>query len=1337
MRGAGENAVGKCESGAPQHSGTSAVDVFPLNEEEVTSIAQGKDEASCAGTFDASNQQTLQSVASSNSAAMTPGQQLLFDSPSEEKGCAVDPPLPDSEAIYGEILRKLRAPLSAVEQVVEKPESGGPMTLITPRGALSRGFMPEWADALTEDYDEVVKRGQKGIGALSLFVAKPVQSIVKASEADLRRVESAVANYEVAAAAVYGEGISYGFSGSKALETYVNRVYELKRAFDVVLPIENRMIAAVIEELGPEALGTDALWDAVEARMEAECGVVEGLAGAYAKIRGMRQLYGDRGLAVIKLSGFNLGLNMTDLNKRDPGGGQIVGNRVRDRVAERFNAIFGRPLRPDGHDGKGMFAADNVGRLKNMTYLAMEVNLSQVQEMGIALQGEMQSFVRSQKEADFKGVPLPMAGYYGTLVIDPAEIPDPRSRTGSVETQVLKFLGLLHAGEDIASKAGPGSGFFLQQGPVDEAKTEAAALELFSMFNASVPLKGEDLATWEPLPPSSLHDGRFEISRDFLFKGGVLRESHAYGLELVHRNNVRKLFGKLTEAIRAFKASGTEEDLNAVIAARKALRVYLRAPTKEIDPERKPPALKLAEDVERARHLFRFSRGGKSGVVAYKLPHLMARAGAKAGRMQAGVEVSVAGGDEFVLVANDGWRKWIIAGELWKFGDFNKAFKDGPGDPSFALLLEAFNVGLRQKMEERSSPMTEADMHEALAFVSGEVERIFRARAFVYSDKVALPGGKWKGLQYGVKDGGLVFKRPKSASAKVFAQQVKAVMADAGFRAVLAQAFGVSGDAFAILPAAQFDKEGAIVRRQHWELVAADGSKHTLYLDPGMTVTGASRPTTTLRAEFAAAALDDPRDAVTLVKEVLPKGVALGKEQGGGVAVLKGLTFAQKAGGRSGHRLILSAGSFAFADIGSKAIVGLLTYASSGDVRDLAEGIGFDTAKAFAGMTAGGLAGDAAWRGAVGFSSGRLFVHTGAGWTFNPAALKKPIVGRKATAGKFVSTSAAVATMDLMETGSVDPLSLANTLAVMKGAQWITHGIAALGPLKSLKAGHPLALLLEFLAMQGISALEARAILAHETHVRRARVAAAMRDIDLAIEGIKRSDAGGTGCDADLVAKELDAACSELEESSQRYAEILKYTDAEEYEKSVNAWRDAEEDRVELEAVQAMTPRPDVPLWLLGLAYAGPTTAGAKFVPAHTQEELKAMAEARRRKVEDGERTFAEEVEHSNETFVASTANRGGQVAAKALHVPFPSEEPAFVAAWQPKDAGASLVSGAGYMHRKYSGFEGWVPSGKEAGRAFAARYVDGISKDPYLFTLQHLLFVSERETYLRSFVGR
>ena len=452
--------------------------------------------------------------------------------------------------------------------------------------------------------------------------------------------------------------------------------------------------------------------------------------------------------------------------------------------------------------------------------------------------------------------------------------------------------------------------------------------------------------------------------------------------------------------------------------------------------------------------------------------------------------------------------------------------------------------------------------------------------------------------------------------------------------------------------------------------------------------------------------------------------------------MMPGLTQEQKAKGRLELKFAHGAGAFAFADIGSKLITGTLRYLSSGDPRDIVDGVGVGTARTLGEMMAGTAAADAALRAARGAINRELFVKTVDGWKLNSAAFTR---GSTGLVGRIASPVGAVAAMQLIESGEVDPKALANSLAVMKGAQLIARLVGSVGPLKNLKAGHPAMMLVEFLVMHGLSEAEAWAVLHYEIRERRFRMADAMMKYDAALDGVRMVADKGRRMDGSAEIKHLESARGALEAAHREYSEILRYAGATEYRRAGKVYSDLEDAKEELHHIEAQPARPDVLDGLLiGFLDASPSPVGAKFVPKFTREEIEAQKAAWRGKVAEKEGALNAEVEGGNAQFVERMREHGREVLPVTMHIAFPAEERSFVSKYAAARVSKQMVRGAGYLHARGDGIGDQLPSAADEGKAtFGMRYRDRVSGDPYDFALQYLLFVRERDVYLASALSR
>jgi hypothetical protein len=1201
-----------------------------------------------------------------------------------------------SSEILDDIFVELENPeitYSAIEALVEGPPVGlfGYTPPIT-ADSKSESYDVFGAGVDGHEYTMMYQDGMGGLKSLGEYLMLPPDKIVSA---DIEKAWGGLEMYAAGEHGVYGEGISYGWTVSHALEFYTNCVYEVGRSF---------------------AGGTD--------------------------------------IDFVELSGFNFGLNMTDLNKRDPSG--KLGDIIRNEMRRLANREFGGKVWDGGYSGNGIRSADNIAALKNTTILVMggplygqgsDLTGTKAEEGLKNIQEGLQNYIgadefkreltkaHGEKAADInlEGMRIGLAGQYGEIAIDPLDV-----AKGKLETRVVEFLGQLHHGESVISKGHwslPGSKpYYVQKEYLDRTKgARAATHELYGLYKSPSPGQAKE---W--VPGKALR-GALEIPLEDLEKGEVLRPHHDFGIGLRHVKEIEARLAALESAVSEYRSLKRNDPLKLdaafekVCKLRKELLEYIKHPPAEIDPSRVGVVERYANDFARSRKVYRFRTEGGEDLVVYKPDHVQ--------------EVIV--GEK----AGGKGKQWLIGMELGKVGDYMKKYAphDGIKDPVFAQIFDFVTGGLRERgfevemcvlggdeflvhvKEGQGEKKGDAELKSALSEVIGRFESAHKGRPFPYSEKVPLlGGGKWNSIQFAVGPAGatdIYFKKPADMPEAEFDAKLKETLADEKFRAALDQEFmvfpsSIDRKKYAVVSEEAFQKLGEVSRKAVWCL---EGSENELYHYDKHSPEGTYRPERTLTMEASVARMESPRDFPILVNEILPAGVQQNKKSGESIAMMPKLTFAQKKRARIEWRLGANAGAFAFASMGSKVIFNVF----SGN--DILEGVdAVDTFKTWGSMTAGAAGTEALYRVGAAAVTGQLFTRTAAGkLRLNTKALRGPIVGRGAKVMGGLASLGALVVADMVEHGRPDPARLANQGALMASAHYLTKAARFAGPVRKATNIHPIKMLAEFLIMQTLGAVEAEAVESYHRMEKRERVAAAMAGIDEAIADMQVAKKGGSEADFLEAAKRHAEARDELAEAFGDLMALEKYTNTDEFEIIDEINDDLEGMEDDLVRIEDMEGHPDdMPDWQK-TSYMSPVSGSAGV---HSMRFPKSMVKDIRRQRRDSYAGKKEESWSSAETaekaFLKNTSDLKGKVSAESIRIPFEFEKEPFVEAraYEYQPAGPIPMEAE---ELEYGPDENSMSAKDVATRDWKERYYDLLSEDTHELQLQYMLFIKERGRYL------
>jgi hypothetical protein len=1183
-------------------------------------------------------------------------------------------------------LQKPSTPASAIDALVAGPAVG----LMSVQPGITSSSLNASYDFLGpsvngREYAEAYVEGVNGLRALGTYLALSPEQL---ASADAEGARAGIASYAHAEKSVYAEGISYGWTVSHALEFYKNSVYDAGRT-------------SMVE--------------------------------------------GGTGQEPIDVVGFNFGLNMTDLNKRDPSG--RLGDILRDRMRQLANAEFGEKVWDGGYPGNGVRSADNIAATKNMTVLVMGGQNSELTEErakeGLArVQKGLEAYVRSAEfnrrmvdahgecasKIDLGGVRIGLAGYFGRT-----SIRNDAAAKGALENKIVDFLGELHHGEDAASKthrmAARNEATYVHVRSVAGGKGAAKAThELYGLYRSSSP--GTD-ATWKPGTPA---DDRLDVTESDVRSGDVLRPGHDFGIGFRHVKEIKQRFQRLQDAINAYKAvRGTEPAkmdtaLARVAEARDALREYVERPPEAIDPARVGVVERFASDFGKSKKIYRFRTADGKDLVVYKPDH-MQEVMVDAARKAQG-------------------KQWVVSMELGKVGDYMRAYAahDGIKDPVFAQIFDFVTSGLKAKgfevemavmggdeflvhvREGNKGKQDNAGLRAALGEVISQFEAAHKARPYNYSEKAPLPGGKWKGLQFGVKGERLYFKKPGDMPAAEFEARRGEVLADEAFRHTVRENFPsvTTLDRPSSVSAEDFGKLGSISRRGVWHL---EGSPHELYLEPGVACAtkGARQPERTLTMEASFAPMTDARDIPVLVNTVLPEGIQHNKKAGSSVSEMPGLTAAQRRNTRLEERFAYSAGTFMMASISSKIIVNAMRG------RDMMDGVdAIETLGTWGAMSAGAASTELAYRLGAAAVAGKLFVVTKAGVRrLNVDALRRaPVGGRAVVMGAFV-TVGALSAVQLWEDGKVDLVSLGNSIFLIQSAKYVTRGLELIGPLRKATSFNPVKLLVEFLVMEGLGVAEEAAVEDYYRTQKRNAMASAMRDVDAAIEAMRKAKAEQSVEAFASAHAAYDKAQQETQRAFNDLMTFEKYTGADEYAIVHDAQDDVRGLEGDLERIENTEGHPDaMPGWQKA-AYMGPMSGSAGVTNMRLPRSMVEDIRRRRRATYAAAKEAAyDSVRKAEERFFANTRSLSGSVRASSLHIPFEFERNAYVEVAARARERAKIVPVESVELRMNRGDSGKT-SDDLAREGWSDRYYDRLSDDPHRLMLQYALFMRERELYL------
>ncbi len=1269
----------------------------------------------CATTDPVSGQyvstQNFSAAQLTSSRTWTPSQSAFFGGMVPPQTTAAAPAADDLQpafdSVMNAVLRDLDQtppPKTAIEamQSVLPPHNPG-----ISGGAVKASFDLVGPAADGSEYYAQYADGQFELAKLYQKLDRPAEELAKMSPSELAEMRQELEAYRRTVDAIHAEGTDYGYSATHALEYLENRAYA---------------------EMG---------------RGSAEA---------------------------IEVTGFNFGINMTDLNKRDPSG--KLGDIVRDYVRRKANEVFGRQYghrdsakELDVRAGRAQdIAADNVSQLKNMTFLALDVTEAEANAGLTRIQAETEAYLRSQEfqsrmaaalgreqaelvlKKGLSGVHLQMAGYYGKGAIGRGEL-----RPGELQTAAVKLLARFHLGEDVASaklKGQPKATSIVVTGALGEtpaketAAINRAARSIFSLFKAPAPEMAPGAQFAAEIDPKTAEE-ELRITEQDLRDGFVLRRSHSFGMGFAHARELQLLLDRVEKAVEAYQAEPTTGNLAEVNAARQEMASYLREPPARIDPTRTPVMERMAQDFAHSRRVYRFRTADGEGFVAFKRSHIGA----------------------VVEERSEGYkgRQWAVSLELGKVGDYMKQYAaaDGVQDPVFANLLEHVTEGLAKRgfdvemavmggdefaLHVREAPgqkKTDAELQQALAEVGGEFRQLHAKRRYAYSEKAPLPGGRWNGVQFGVDaQGKLHFKQPEGMDTAAFRRQVLSTVADEGFRRTVQENFGVElssaaeGRGYVIQSEGDFNtSNGGVGRRDVWQVKDGNGNVQELYLNPGGEAKGrdAVRPERTLTMESAAAPVADARDFAETVNTVLPEGIKQNKKNGTDVAMMEGLTLSQRLEHRTGRRITANAAQFGFASIGSKLIVNGIRMFAGGDSSVLTENIDVgDTALQFAAMSGGAVLGEYLGRTLMTASTGRFF-ETG---KFNLEAVNTRYVGWRGRTIGGMGTVGAVALAELVETGRVDPVNLLNSIALIKGAQYIRQGLqmAMGGKHGGGGKGGGWAMLVEFLLMEGLTFVEAQAILGYEIDSRRMKLAERMREYDAAIVAV--GEQGPDEGRLELVARRR----GQVQQAYRDCADIERFSLADEYGKANRLMEREAKSREAYDKVKDADADE-----IRSLAFTEPElrdTFGMMILRPE-KDMVSDVRQMQRTRMEEAQSAFLRALDDAASEFARAERERGRELVKRGgverLHIPFADEHEKFVKSREQQykaERAASFAPPENIEMRYAERRERMLPEGK-AVEDWEKRYEGSFVYDSHEFDLQMRAFLRERELRLQAYARR
>ena len=1254
------------------------------------------------------------SLVSSPDCIMTPGQGEMFsDASNKVEGGDRNAFLPDSDSVYKRFISSLGntpPPISALDAASFIPnELGYKMMPVDSRAARFIGDTPF---LISEAYKQVYDRGQEGILYLEGFADRPVVDLIRNSDPEsLRNVSIALDQYITAVDAVHGEGTNYGFVASHAYEFYMNQLHTYRRVFE----IEDDFLSKVQSEKSESRLKDKSFYKDVEKR------VVEFLEGQgkkmsaelehYQRVRQMRVDTGDYTSRKVKLTGFNLGMNMTDINKRDPSGGRDIGDPIKDRLRSSFNKAFGKKVWRSGYDGNGRRAADNIANLKNMTNLVMDVTPAKIDSAIPELHQEMLKYVHTHNfgvNADLSNIKFPLSGHYAEMMVDFSN--HPMKRLDKMANRVIEeLLGRLHAGEDLASKKNSSGEIFIDSEPVSKKQGKAAVAELFELFRSEAVRReikiGEGSSTTkEP------------TVKEVLSK--INRESHTYGMELLHGKKIRSRVEGLKEALNAYREVPTDQNMAEVERAKNKLLDYIKRPLESVDPKRVRLSSRLKSDYQRSRGHYRFSR---DGMTIYKMEHMQ--------------EVTRE------LLGTGRTKAHVISLEGKHLSDFMKAYNGklgfGPHDPlmqglfKFAqkhFLREGLDlvqikaggdeIYLTVKAQEGWRTPSKSKMTAITQKFVSKIDKEYATLDFDMTEKMPSKGGRWSGITFGVSDGELFFKCPKGTRRASFAKKVDALFANSEFKKILTNNFEI-GEGYKIVGENKFNKLDSVGRRTSWDVVGEKGAK--LFLMPGVDAVGATRTRGVFGVQAAISPINNVKDYPVIISEVLQKGVDHLKATDGSVIYMdKALTVEQKAKGRMLYRVAQGAANFIAADIAARLIWG--------DKVDL------EMLSNVGAMYAGSAIGEGSARVGIEALGGNLIYKSPNGFRFNKLAMKTNYGGSRAKVVGGAASFGAVLLMDLVDDFKIDPAGLANSLAVMKGAQYITRFMRGITPLRRAKVGGPVHLFVEFMIMHGICKAEAMAILSYEKGKRKNVLAKAMKAYDDAVINMKKIEPGMDEAFAATEVAKLKFASAELTKAYRSYFEILAYDDADEFEPVKEADKKVEDRK---EAVENAKRRRGIPEgtsdWMKSSYIGRPGVIGgpSAFVNLNAKE-INDLIEARARELDEAKVVRNKAVEAANKEFMTKVVDSGQEKTGSNYHISFPVEGTEFTSVSENYSRSAMM-----FLKADRSGFGiGNALSSKEKSEInFSMRYHSALEGDSHEVTLKYLFFMEERMEYLRNIV--
>ncbi len=1286
-----------------------------------------------------------------NPVMMSEGQRTFLDNPAVPIDQSIDIPHPDSDLLYTHILGALEnaTPKSTVERVVERPE-GSP--IVAPRDSHPYAVSGDRPILNAEVYRQRYERGLGGLGYLEGYLQQSTKGIAKTSDAQIDRLRAAVADYSAATEAVFNEGTEYGFTASHAHEFYMNQLHTYGRVFrwedgfmDQVLRemgpeafgtpeffervhgrmlekmVDAKVFAEVYEAMGPEQYGTPEFHAEIERRMLASDSVNPEWKH-YQRVRETRARTGDPLSRRVTLTGFNLGMNMTDVNKRDPSGGRTVADPIRDELRRRFNELFGRQVWTHGRDGTGIAAADSIAKLKNMTNLAMDIRHEEITRIVPKLHRAMLDYVHAFPGADLAGIPFPLAGHYAEMEVDFAKHPL-RDRTTMAVRIIEELLAPLHVGEDIASKRNTGT-WNVERGAVPRGEALFAINELFQLFQASSRRDDAYVAG---------KNGSPDATRDLL--RSINRESHTFGLQRRHAREVNDRLERLVKAIEAYRENPTFDRQIALKRACKALKNYLRKPPEQIDPAKKSLRKRLVQDFERSRVNYRYVKLASGGFFIYKNEFLD--------------EISARPFRNVKELA-------VVYFEGKKLGDFMKAINGkrgfGPQDPLFTDFFEKVRKHYRRAGLEvvglgtpggDEIPVIVRSIREGAGTIADRAGRAtetilidtaapHKGFFFPISEKVPYPGGEFGGVRFAVKEGELCFVQPDGVAEELFRQRVEGIRENPAFQKLLAENFQ-AGEGFRVITPRDYAK-GNTTRHAMWHLDSDPNAK--LFLPKTVAGVGVERTTAEFGWQAAVVRVTDARDLSVVLNEIAPGEIARMKATGEDLRVIREntLTTEQLMKGRLEHRLAVNGANFMIADGLARLFIGVAQAYFDEDPSLILEEVGLGIPLTYGGLVAGGHAGDWLYRTGVEAVSGNLVQRGPKGLRINPLAYRERYAGFKAMGGNLVATTMAVAVVDFFEDFKVDPVQLANSLAVLYSAQMITHALRATSALRKVKVGGPVHIFVEIMAIYGISKLEALAILEYEKMQRHDALASAMGEYDAAIEALgalgRRID---PEVEADAVSR-LTYASAQLSEAHRSYMEILAFSETNDFLPVQRAHREIADAKEAVGRAKKLQGIPDGVPEGLKVFYCGGFIDGPPVFLNLSPSEVAGVKKARAQELEESKRVFDVSVDQANRSFRSGMRQHGEDYAGSDLHLPFADEREAFL---EEQDLSpvpdAILMAPMGHVAARMMPLHTWLPPEERAEHLWARRYHSTLRDGPHEVALQSMLFFAERQVVLQQ----